>query len=146
MIKFAIVPDPIRPDCKPQTMLSGMLERGELPKFSKAWGSTPGGDCHEIAEDLCTDLVRSPSRWSWRWITAQTKFGPHSWLECDGWAVDASNGATRPVLIQRASDYRLNVKATDVQEALLNGVIPELVTKPNPKAQAWPQPRRDVRV
>jgi|tagenome__1003787_1003787.scaffolds.fasta_scaffold16513671_2 hypothetical protein len=30
----------------------------------------------------------------------------HSWLEFDGWAVDASNGIMQPVLIMTAREYR----------------------------------------
>jgi hypothetical protein len=114
-IKFAVVPDPAH-DCKPLATLSGMLDSGVLPTFAFLWGLTDGGDCHEIAEALSNDLTRAGHD-DWQWITADCKppTGHHSWLECNGWAVDASNGKTRPVLIQRASDYRRAMRARRIQ-------------------------------
>jgi len=114
-INFAIVPDPAHPDCKPLATLQTMLASGALPRFAFLWGLTDGGDCHEIAEALATDLLSSPD--DWRWIMAECKppTGSHSWLECDGWAVDASNGKTRPPIVQRASDYRRTLKAKRIQ-------------------------------
>lgn len=80
-------------------------------------GLAEPGDCHEITVALATDLLKvDPAGDEWRWITADcARIGSHSWLECDGWAIDASNGKTHPVLIQRADDYRRNAKAKRVR-------------------------------
>jgi hypothetical protein len=120
-IKFAVVPDAAHPECKPLATLSGMLERDALPTFAFLWGLTDNGDCHEIAEALSNDLtdnLASP-RDEWNWIMADCeRIGSHSWLECDGWAIDASNGKTRPVIIQRAADYRRAVKVKRVTRSV----------------------------
>jgi hypothetical protein len=34
------------------------------------------------------------------------RISDHSWLECDGWAFDASNGRRRGVIVMRSTIYR----------------------------------------
>ena len=42
--------------------------------------------------------------------------GLHSWIECDGWAIDAANGGTgRPVLFVPTADYRAQMQFTNAQ-------------------------------
>jgi hypothetical protein len=54
------------------------------------------GDCHDIAMALMTDLSLAGAAEGWAYVLGglRTKNGviEHSWLEFDGWAVDAANG------------------------------------------------------
>jgi hypothetical protein len=70
-----------------------------LPNFRAAFGApSPDGlgDTHEIAIALMTDLHMAGAAGPWTYVYGRlaTYNGvmEHSWLEFDGWAVDASNG------------------------------------------------------
>lgn len=62
-----------------------------------ARGNAAGGDCHWIAYLL---MLEMPNRDGWSWcmgtVTRDWKpahaTGLHSWIEHDGWALDAANG------------------------------------------------------
>jgi len=57
------------------------------------------GNCHEICIALTAGLTAGKCAHGWAWVTGQVHFGEpstpaveHSWMEYDGWALDASNG------------------------------------------------------
>ena len=97
--------------------LRALLKTGMLPRFTSIY---PGrADCHQIAFALMRDLIAA-RRPGWIWCRAQCKrVGLHSWLENSGWAVDASNGASRAALIMRADVYRMLHAATSISVVLV---------------------------
>jgi hypothetical protein len=108
--------------CIPAHQLASMLDAGQLPRFAAVWAkpSHDGlGDCHEVASALMTDLIVAGRSAGWCWCTgvspAHGESG-HSWLECEGWAVDTSNGAERggTVLCSDVGWYRGHQQFTDV--------------------------------
>jgi hypothetical protein len=119
-LTFAIVPDPAFPDCEPATVLSTLANAGALRRFTRKYGKR-AGDCHEVALALICDLAdckkRGPFKWYW-YIGDCPFIGEHSWIECEGWAIDASNGNCRPIIIQRAADYRQTIAAANIAQAL----------------------------
>jgi hypothetical protein len=114
--EFAIVADPAFPDCEPYTILETLISAGELRRFTRSYGKR-AGDCHEIALALVCALAdvkeRAPFKWLW-YVGDCPDIGEHSWIECEGWAIDASNGRKRPIIIQRAVDYRRTIAAANI--------------------------------
>lgn len=106
-ITFAVVPDPIRADCLPVAVLNVMADEGLLTRFQNLWGEQTG-DCHEIAGALYADIISAGVPGDWQWYVGRCpNIGDHSWIECDGWAIDAANGSTtRPVVVMPSRDYR----------------------------------------
>jgi hypothetical protein len=120
-VVFGVCPHPDRlRACKPVEMLSAALEAGKLPCFCEIYGqpSPDGfGDCAEISIALLTDVFRLNGARGW--LLCEGDVRPkgreywHSWLEADGWVVDAASGkmlvmdarlyrdATRPVAVKR---------------------------------------------
>lgn len=104
-------------------VLAPMLSNGELRHFTEAFGkpSRDGlGDCHEVALALMTDLVVAGRAAGWKWCEGLVTSDPyeHSWLEFDGWAIDASNGRAKGgrVLIAPRAWYRSHQLAQRVTE------------------------------
>jgi len=127
-LTFAIVPDPAFPDCEPAAILETLVNAGELRRFTRQHGKR-SGDCHEIALALVTSLAdcKGPVPFKWQWYVGDCPdIGEHSWIECEGWAIDASNGHKRPIIIQRAADYRRTIAATNIAMGL---------DRPTPKAR-----------
>jgi hypothetical protein len=103
---FVLGADPDDPECTPLLELMALLDAGQLPHFAARWGRR-NGDCHEIAQLLFHDLVAARGRHRWAWSIGVTAlWGEHSWLECDGWVLDAAHGKTRPVLVMRQAAYQ----------------------------------------
>ena len=78
-----------------------LLNSNQLPCFVEALLKAKktielGGDCHTIALALMADLIIARRAHSWNWLQgyeedSNGKKWDHSWLEYDGWAIDASN-------------------------------------------------------
>jgi hypothetical protein len=101
-----VLNDPADPICKPLITIKSLLRAGALPRFQSLWGQAQGGDCHAVAGALMADLTRAGQH-GWVWCRASCiKLGFHSWVECDGWAFDASNGCRRGVIVMRSAIYR----------------------------------------
>jgi hypothetical protein len=118
-ITFAVVPNAAFPDCEPARVLASLLDAGMLRRFSRKYGMRLG-DCHEIAQALIRDLAdcHGAPRFKWFWYVGDCpQIGDHSWIECEGWAIDASCGCDRPVHIQRADDYRRFIAASNIAQA-----------------------------
>src|SRR5882762_4301844 len=61
-----------------------------MTNLAKAWGKQ-NGDCHEIAAAIMLDIAIG----TWVWYTGRCpRIGSHSWIETDGWAIDASTAPT----------------------------------------------------
>ena len=104
---IGVVPDPTRPECTAAELLGS----GLMANLAKAWGEQDG-DCHEIAAAIMLDIATLQSRGApigtWAWYTGRCpRIGSHSWIETDGWAIDASNGAAdRPIVVQEIQAFR----------------------------------------
>jgi hypothetical protein len=58
-----------------------------------------------LAGALTADLAGAGQH-GWVWCRASCiRLGDHSWVECDDWAFDASNGCRRPVIVMRSAAY-----------------------------------------
>ncbi len=114
-MRIAHVPDPLRPHCEPVEMLTRLMNMGRMPRFTAAWGNERG-DCHEIVMAILLDLASVGIR-NWRWCRGVfDRIGDHSWLEVDGWAIDAANGSDeKPIIVMRAADYRKVENARDIR-------------------------------
>lgn len=125
-IQYLVLPDPKRPDrsCKPKEIIDRLMKSGALElSLDTITAKTPigevEGNCHEVAMTMMIDLIRAENHKGWVWLTGYKLGGKkdgsnweHSWLEYDGWAIDASNNHERipvegvPILIYDASWYR----------------------------------------
>jgi hypothetical protein len=116
-ITFAVVPNAAFPDCEPARVLASLLDGGTLRRFSRRY-EKQSGDCHEIALALIEDLADCHAALKWFWYVGDCpQIGEHSWIECEGWAIDASRGSDRPIRIQRADDYRRFIAASNIAKA-----------------------------
>jgi hypothetical protein len=119
-IRFAVVADAAFPHCEPARILAALLHDGMLPRFKWRYGRR-SGDCHDIAQALIGDLYDAgPTGVRWYWYIGEClEIGEHSWIECEGWAIDASNGIKRHAIwIQRANDYRQMMRAINIAQAI----------------------------
>lgn len=88
-------------DCLAMRTLTNMLEKGELEVAVGAMGKEYGPEDAEamsqnIAVAMMLELEKHHQAKGWSWVRGIVKEGPnagliHSWLECDGWVVDASD-------------------------------------------------------
>ena len=119
-ITFAIVADPAFSDCEPVNALEILIAAGMLRRFARKYGKR-SGDCHEMAYALVMDLAdcRGNVPFKWFWYAGDcAQIGEHSWVECEGWAIDASGGWKRPIVVQRATDYRRMIQAANITRAI----------------------------
>ena len=87
------------------TMLDRLAREGGLKRFMDAfflWPSEDGlGNAHEVAESLMVDLMIAGQSDGWVWVMGDIWTGElrrylnYSWLEYEGWAVDAACGLVR---------------------------------------------------
>ena len=97
----------------PLAEIAHLLAAGKLAAFRVRWGGA--ADCHAVAQDLIMDLYEARSAEPWFWyVGRQVICGDHSWIESRGFAIDASNGATRPMLIAPVALYRAALAATAI--------------------------------
>jgi hypothetical protein len=96
---FLVLNDSADPICKPLVTIKSLLRAACCHAFNSRWGQAPGGDWHAVAAALMKDLAGAGQS-GWIWCRAScSKLGDHSWLECGGWAFDASNGCRRGVIV-----------------------------------------------
>jgi hypothetical protein len=106
--------------CDVAALFSGLLETQKLPAFVAFRHGI--GNCHSIVGHLRRDLAKidledmfSYKRGSSLGLRTETDpDGLHSWIETDGWVIDAANGAQRPVLIMKVDDYRNRLQLVDI--------------------------------
>ena len=122
-IQIAVVQEIDDPICLAATRLANLLEDRLLPRFLSFRHGF--GNCHSIAEQFYLDLKEiglehlfSFKRGSSEALKTATDLkGLHSWLETDGWVIDASNGATgRPVLVIPVEKYYANMQLTNIHD------------------------------
>jgi hypothetical protein len=116
-LDFLLVQGASQSECFPLTVLRSLAQAGKLGRFmcrsSSHWASSKQ-KAKAFAEDVGD---APPTPLNWRWYAAQRLDGSQfSWIECDGWAIDINSGSIeRPVIIQRATDYRQNTGARNVR-------------------------------
>ena len=117
---IGIVPDPSRPEC---CTAAELLGSGLMTNLGQAWGKKDG-DCHEIAAAIMLDIATLQSQGApigtWVWYMGRCpRIGSHSWIETDGWAIDASNGADdRPIIVQESQAFRRSNGAKKIKEKM----------------------------
>lgn len=98
-VAFRVLRDRDRDRCSAADEMEALLRTGAalvIVKYFGQRGDGDLGDCHEIAVALMCDLTVAGRDEGWSWVQGTATLGSepvfHSWLEYDGWAVDASNG------------------------------------------------------
>jgi len=123
MIKIYHCPDTTQPGrpCKAKDIIKKMLDTGKLTKTLKAMQEKPisgkdQGNCHVVAVTFMSELISADMFRGWKWsqgYISLTKTDPikrlHSWLEYDGWTVDASD-------ISKAPDFQSKGKTILVMD------------------------------
>jgi hypothetical protein len=108
-------------DCQPATALIAMLRRGALPRFMAFRRGVH--NCHVIVEQLYLDFKEFGVDTAFAYkrgsspvlASAKDPEGLHSWIEADGWAIDASGGAAgNPIMVQRITAFYERLKVTNV--------------------------------
>lgn len=112
-LRIKLVKDSAFPErpCPLKRRLEDLGDPSCFPRFARLFGapSLDGlGDCHEVAIALMLDLADLHRADGWVWAmgtcTSQKEADfTHSWLQCDGWMLDASNGHA---LVAPMGDYR----------------------------------------
>jgi hypothetical protein len=110
LIEFTDVKHILRP--------SPMPSKGKVSGFVNAFNdyTSEAGNCHDAAIALMVDLTVAGYSQGWTWVQARVSFGTigdafeHSWLEFDGWAVDAASGKC---LVMDAGWFREKCRAGD---------------------------------
>jgi hypothetical protein len=100
-----------------------LLERQSLPRFVALRHGA--GNCHVIVHQLYLDLKKLGIDHRFTFKRGASALlgnsddpdGQHSWIETDGWAIDASNGAHRPVLIMPVKDYYERTQMTAIRSS-----------------------------
>lgn len=110
-------------DCAPATLLVGLLRRGALVRFMAFRRGEH--NCHAIVDQLYLDFKEIGIAQAFAYkrgsspmlASANDPDGLHSWIEADGWAIDASGGAVgNPIMVQRVAAFYERMKITKVHE------------------------------
>ena len=112
-------PDKPSRECKPAELIQELLLAGELEEFAGSFGISRG-DCHEITLTLVCDLAVAGKADGFYWVQGTGHFDgnpdrppfDHSWLECDGWAIDAASGK---LLFMDQQLYRDTAQACNIK-------------------------------
>jgi hypothetical protein len=116
-------------DCKVAIVLCALLRKGVLPRFMAF--RRGAHNCHVIVQQLFLDFKEQGIDTSFAYkrgsspVLASRKDpdGLHSWIEADGWAIDASGGAAdNPIMVQRIADFYERFKVTGVHDIQLDRV------------------------
>ena len=108
-------------DCAPGMAFILLLRRGALPRFMAFRRGKH--NCHAIVEQLYLDFKQNGVATSFTYKRGSTPIlasrkdpdGLHSWIETNGWVIDASGGATgQPIVVQRVADFYDRMKVTSV--------------------------------
>ena len=121
MIKYFISADLNNPDrpCKPVDVINDLIDRVKFRsalEFINKKIPHGGGNCHQVAGAIIVALIKTGNAKGWTWVKGYIDYGEygwqHSWLEYDGWAIDASSLQKHlckdaiPILICDALYYR----------------------------------------
>ena len=106
-------------ECKPAKLIQELARAGELEAFARSFGKSLG-DCHEVTLALMCDLTTAGKGDGFYWVQGTGNFSDdpdyppfhHSWVECDGWAIDAARGK---LLIMDQQLYRDRAQACDIK-------------------------------
>jgi hypothetical protein len=111
-------------ECAPLDMILALFEVGALPRFEDAYfeyiEDSQLGNCHDVAKALMCDLIAADRAHGWIWVTGYVELSTspyaHSWLECNGWALD---GTRNQFLVLNARDYHeyMDVGSTNRMDA-----------------------------
>lgn len=110
-------------DCKVAAVMSALIRKGVLRRFMAF--RLGAHNCHAIVEQLYFDFKDLGIHTQFDYKRGSSPIiaserdpkGLHSWIEADGWAVDASGGATeKPILVQRTADFYALMKMTNVHD------------------------------
>jgi hypothetical protein len=96
-----------------------LLEAGQLHEFMMLRRGV--GNCHGITNALRRDLTDAGWAQHFAFKSGSCEVlksehdpdGMHSWLEINGWAIDAANGADRPVIITPVGVYYRVMQVTN---------------------------------
>ena len=101
--------------CKPLNILSNLITANKFDMiYEDMTKETPFGEvhgnCHEVVSTIMAVLIRYDLCKGWEWCKGYKKDGMgkgvdwiHSWLEFDGWAIDASN-THRNIPVEKPGD------------------------------------------
>ena len=105
--------------CKPKEDIKNLLDKDALHHTLEAIYDPPNpgeseSNCHNISMGLMTDLMINGLSAGYKLITTRNIGWDHSWLECEGWSIDASTILKDPnkpegeywILFGDAFDYR----------------------------------------
>ena len=131
-IQFIVTPDPDNIDrpCKPVKIINELINSNRFKIALEAiFEETPEGEvegnCHNVAVSIMADLIAADRSKGWFWVKGRKKGGMpcgsdlvHSWLENDGWVIDASNffkipfedNDTKPICFIDAKLYQKQFK------------------------------------
>jgi hypothetical protein len=110
-------------DCEPVTALLAMLRRDALPRFMAFRRGVH--NCHVIVGQLYLDFKQLGIETVFAYkrgsspVLASRKDpeGLHSWIEADGWAIDASGAAAgNPIMVQQIAAFYERLKVTNVHD------------------------------
>jgi hypothetical protein len=99
-------------ECQPAAVLKALFRKGALPRFMAF--QQGAHNCHAVVHNLRSDFNEigiegafSYKRGSSNALKSEADpQGLHSWIEADGWAIDASGGALgNPIIVQRVADF-----------------------------------------
>ncbi len=149
-LKFHFVGKDIdREKCRPFKDLRYLIDNRGLKNTLEAINDSPqpgevGGNCHNICLSLMADLMFSRLSEGYKMITTRKHAvggGDHSWLECEGWYIDAATMLQNPdwpedeyqILIGNALDYRKNlgVKKFHINRVLIDKDMAGFLAKLN---------------
>jgi hypothetical protein len=109
--------------CHVTRQLMSLIDGGHLPDFT-TYASRGHGNCHHITGVLVRELRRlglvgfdNKIGFSGVLKSDGEPVGLHSWIEREGWAIDAAGGGLgRPILIAPVERYRKLFQLTDVRD------------------------------
>jgi hypothetical protein len=110
-------------DCEPAQVLIALLRRGALRRFMAF--RRGAHNCHAIVDQLYLDFKEIGIAHAFAYKRGSSPLiassndpdGLHSWIEADGWVIDASGGAAdNPIMVQRIADFYERMKMTNMHE------------------------------
>jgi hypothetical protein len=110
-------------DCEVATVLGALLSRGVLRRFMVFRRGVH--NCHVIVKQLYLDFKELGIDTSFDYkrgsspilASARDPAGSHSWIETNGWVIDASGAAAgNPIMVQRIAAFYERFKVTNVHD------------------------------
>jgi hypothetical protein len=122
-LSIAIGLDDPSDECDPATLLCTLLRADKLVRFMAFRNGVR--NCHTIVSQLRLDFKELGVENMFAYkrgscaplVSDYDPNGLHSWIEADGWAIDASNMALgNPICVQRVDAFRKRIQATNVHD------------------------------